>query len=201
MAKAKIIKQPIDRVGGNLKKSAWSAAVESLALLIIGLLFVIWPDTMVKVLSYIIGIFFIVKGAYNIILYYMEKGQQDFFNNNLLSGIVAILIGVVALAIGENIANIFRIIIGVIIIYESLVRINVASKLSSIGVDSWRYVLILALIMLALGIFITFNTGAVVALVGWLMILTGIIGLVGDFVFIQHVNMVIDKLSGNNHKK
>ncbi|MBR3324349.1 DUF308 domain-containing protein [Candidatus Saccharibacteria bacterium] len=201
MAKAKIIKQPIDRVGGNLKKSAWSAAVESLALLIIGLLFVIWPDTMVKILSYIIGIFFIVKGAYNIILYYMEKGQQDFFNNNLLSGIVAILIGVVALAIGENIANIFRIIIGVIVIYESLVRINVASKLSSIGVDSWRYVLILALIMLALGIFITFNTGAVVALVGWLMILTGIIGLVGDFVFIQHVNTVIDKLSGNNHKK
>ena len=201
MAKAKIIKQPIDQIGGNLKKSAWSAAVESLALLIIGLLFVIWPDTMVKVLSYVIGIFFIVKGTYNIILYYMEKGQQDFFNNNLLSGVVAILIGVVALAIGENIANIFRIIIGVIVIYESLVRINAASKLSSVGVDSWRYVLILALIMLVLGIFITFNTGAVVTLVGWLMILTGIIGLVGDFVFIQHVNTVIDKLSGNNHKK
>lgn len=199
--KTRIIKQPIDRIGGNLKKNAWSAAVESFALLVIGLLFVIWPDTMVRVLSYVIGMFFIIKGAYNIILYYMEKGQQDFFNNNLLSGVVAVLIGIVALVIGENIANIFRIIIGVIVIYESLVRINAASKLSSVGVDSWRYVLILALIMLVLGIFITFNTGAVVTLVGWLMILTGAIGLVGDFVFIQHVNMVIDKLSGNDHKK
>ena len=193
--KATAIKSPGEHIGSDIKRTAWSSAAESVILMIIGLLFIICPDTIVKALSYIIGIFFIAKGMYSIIVYYMEKGQQDFFNNGLLSGIVSILIGVVAFALGENIANIFRIIIGIIIIYESLVRINTASKLSSVGVDTWRSVLLLALIMLVLGIFITFNTGAVVTLIGWIMIIAGIIGIVGDIVFIKHVNIVIDKLS------
>ncbi|MBO7657216.1 DUF308 domain-containing protein [Candidatus Saccharibacteria bacterium] len=178
-----------------IKRTAWGSAAEALALMIIGLLFVIWPDTMVKILAYVIGTFFVVKGAYNIAMYYTEKGQQDFFNNKLLSGIVAVLVGVVAFVVGENIASVSRVIIGVIIIYESLVRINTASKLSTLGIDSWRSVLLLALIMLALGLFITFNTGAVVTLIGALMIAAGIIGIVGDIMFIQHVNTIIDKLT------
>ena len=104
-----------------------------------------------------------------------------------------------ALLIGENIAHVFRVIVGIIVIYESLVRINTASKLYSVGVNSWRYILLLSLIMLVLGIFITFNTGAIVTLIGWLMIATGIIGLVSDVMFVQHVNIVIDKIGGKKN--
>ena len=193
--KATAIKNPVERIGGDIKRTAWGSAAESLILIIIGLLFIICPDTITKALSYILGIFLIIKGVYNIFVYYMEKGQQDFFNNGLLSGVVAVLIGIAVLAIGENIAGIFRVIVGVIIIYESLVRINAATKLYTVGIDTWRSILLLALIMLVLGIFITFNTGAVVTLIGWIMIFAGIIGVVGDIVFIKHVNTVIDKLS------
>ena len=194
--KAEIIKRPVDQISGNIKKAAWSAIIESFALMILGILFVIWPDTMIKILAYLVGAFFIIKGGYQVASYYIEKGQNDFLNNGLLSGIVAILIGVAALIIGEDIAHVFRVIIGIIIIYESLVRINTASKLSSVGESSWRYILALALVMLVLGIFITFNTGAIVTLIGWLMVITGIIGIVGDIVFMQRVNTVIDKLTG-----
>lgn len=194
--KAEIIKRPAEQVSGNIKSAAWSAVVESFALMILGILFVIWPDTMIKILAYLVGAFFIIKGGYQVISYYVEKGQSDFLNNNLLVGIISILIGIAALVIGEDIAKIFRVIIGIIVIYESLVRINTAAKLSSVGVASWRYILVLALIMLVLGIFITFNTGAIVALIGWLMVLTGLIGLIGDVMFIKHVNIVIDKITG-----
>lgn len=194
--KAEIIKRPAEQVSGNIKSAAWSAVVESFVLMILGILFVIWPDTMIKILAYLVGAFFIIKGGYQVISYYVEKGQSDFLNNNLLVGIISILIGIAALVIGEDIAKIFRVIIGIIVIYESLVRINTAAKLSSVGVASWRYILVLALIMLALGIFITFNTGAIVALIGWLMVLTGLIGLIGDVMFIKHVNIVIDKITG-----
>ena len=193
--KVEVIKRPAEQVSDGLKKSAWSAIFESLALIIMGMLFVIWPDTMIKILAYVIGAFFIIKGGYEVILYYMTGGQKDFFNNGLLTGVVAILIGVAALLIGENIASVFRVIIGIVIIYESLIRINTAVKLSNIGVETWKYVLVLALIMMFLGIFITFNTGAVVTLIGWLMVVTGIIGIIGDFMFIQHVNAVVDKLT------
>ena len=199
MSKVEIIKRPIEQVSGNIKKAAWSAVIESLALIILGILFVIWPETMIHILAYLVGAFFIVKGGFQVINYFMEKGQTDFFNNGLLSGVVSILIGIAALVIGDDIANIFRVVVGIIIIYESLVRINTAMKLATAGISTWKYILVVALIMMVLGIFVTFNTGAVVALVGGLMIATGIIGIVGDVMFIQHVNAIVDKLIGKDN--
>ena len=78
----------------------------------------------------------------------MEKGQNDLFNNGLLSGVISVLIGVALLIVGEDIAHVFRVVIGVIITYESLVRINTASKLSVAKIDAWKYILIVALVML-----------------------------------------------------
>ena len=195
MSTAEIIKRPIEQVSSDIKKSAWSAVIESLALIVLGILFIILQDTMITVLAYIIGTFFIVKGGFQIVTYFMEKGQNDFFNNGLLSGVVSLLIGIAALVIGDDIANVFRVVLGVIIIYEALTRINTAMKLANAKIDSWKYILIVALMILVIGVFITFNTGAVITLIGWMMILTGIIGIIGDVMFIQHVNNLVEQLT------
>ena len=195
MSKVEIIKRPIEKIGWDLKKSAWSAAIESLAIMIFGILLVSWPDITIIVIANILGAIFIVSGIYQIINYFVVKGQNDFFNNGLLSGIVALLIGIAAIVIGEDIANVFRIIIGIWMIYESLVRVNTAIKLYSTGIKVWKYILIIALAMLVPGIFVTFNTGAVVQLIGWMMIITGIVGIVGDTMFIQQINTVVEKLT------
>ncbi len=200
MPKAEIIKRPIEQIGSDVKRSAWSAIVESLALIVIGILFIVLQETMVQILAYIVGAFFIVKGGFQIINYFMEKGQNDFLNNGLLSGVVSVLIGIAALFIGDDIADIFRVIIGIIIIYESLVRINTATKLASAKISVWKYILILALVMLVLGVFVTFNSGAVVVLVGWMMIITGLVGIIGDVMFIQQVNQVVDTLTGKHNE-
>lgn len=195
MSTAEIIKRPVEQVSSDIKKSAWSAVIESLALIVLGILFIILQDTMITVLAYIIGTFFIVKGGFQIVTYFMEKGQNDFFNNGLLSGVVSLLIGIAALVIGDDIANVFRVVLGVIIIYEALTRINTAMKLANAKIDSWKYILIVALMILVIGVFITFNTGAVITLIGWMMILTGIIGIIGDVMFIQHVNNLVEELT------
>ena len=201
MHKAEIIKRPVEQVGSSIKKLAWSAILESLALVILGILFIVLQETIVKALAYLIGVFFIVKGGFQIISYYMEKGQNDLFNNGLLSGVISVLIGVALLIVGEDIAHVFRVVIGVIITYESLVRINTASKLSVAKIDAWKYILIVALVMLVIGVFITFNSGAVVTLIGWMMLLAGIVGIVGDAVFIQYVNKVIDAFTGKTNSE
>ena len=195
MPKVETIKHPADKIGWGLKKSAWSAVAESILIMIFGILLVVWPDITIVVIANILGAIFIVSGIYQIINYFVVKGQNDFFNNSLLSGVVALLIGIAAIVIGEDIANIFRIIIGIWMIYESLVRVNTAIKLHSTGVKVWSYILIIAIMMLALGIFVTFNSGAIIQLIGWMMILTGVIGVVGDAMFIQQINIVVEKLT------
>lgn len=194
MSKVEIIKRPIEKISWDIKKSAWSAAIESLMVMIFGILLVAWPDITVLVVANVLGAIFIISGIYQIINYFVVKGQNDFFNNGLLIGVVALLLGIAAIVIGEDIANVFRIIIGIWMIYESLVRVNTAIKLHAVNVKVWSYILIIALVMLALGIFITFNSGAIVQLIGWIMILIGAIGIIGDIMFLQQTNIVIDKI-------
>lgn len=193
MSKVEIIKRPVEQVGGEIKQSAWTAIFESLIILILGILFVAWPDTMNQAIAYVAGAFFLIKGGFQIVTYFMEKGQKDYFNNNLLYGVISIVIGIAAFIVGKDIANIFRIIVGIWLIYESLVRINAAMKLHTAGVPIWKYVLILALSILVLGIFVTFND--VATIIGWMMIVAGLIGIVSDVMFIQHINTLIAKLT------
>lgn len=196
MSKAEIIKRPIEQAGSDIKKSAWSAVLESLIVLVFGFLCAIWPDTVIKFIAYLVGAFFIVRGGAIIVNYFMESGDKDYFNNRLLSGIICVLIGIAALIAGQDIAHVFSVVIGVFVIYQSLIRLNTATKMRAANVANWKEMVIISLIMLAIGIIVTFTTGGAVALAGWLMVVVGVVGIIGDVIFIQHLNMVIDKLTG-----
>lgn len=198
---AEVIKHPIEEVSGGLKKNAWGAIFESLITLILGIMIVAWPETTIKVVAYVVGAFLIIKGAFQIINYFLVKGQNDFFNNSLLSGVISLLIGLALLLIGEEITNVFRIVIGIWLIYEALVRINTSIKLHSVNIPAWKYTLVLSLMMLLVGVFVTFNSGAVVILVGWMMIVASIIGIVSDVTFIQYVGKVTDIITGKVSKE
>jgi uncharacterized membrane protein HdeD (DUF308 family) len=193
MTKAEIINRPVEQVGNDIKKSAWLAVIESLTIIIMGVLFIAWPDYMVRIISYIFGIFFIIKGAFQIINYFVEKGQNDFFNNELLVGVISVLLGVAAIAVGAEIANVFRVVLGIWLVYESLVRINTAIKLSAAGISVWKYILLIGLGILLLGVFVVFNDVTVV--IGWMMIIAGIIGIFGDVLFMQQIDNLISKIT------
>ena len=113
--KAEIVKRPFARIESDIKKSAWSAAIESLVIMLFGIMLVAWPDVTVLVVSNLIGAIFVIGGIYRIINYFVVKGQQDFFNNSLLSGVVYVLAGIATIVIGEDIAHIFRIIIDIMV--------------------------------------------------------------------------------------
>lgn len=201
MSKVEIIKQPAEKVSNNLKQTAWMSVLESLITIILGILLVAFSNAVVGVIAWVIGIFLLIKGAYQIINYFIVKGQNDFFNNSLLFGIISLLVGVAMLVMGEGIISIFRIAVGVWIVYESLVHIGTAIKLHAANLGIWKYILILALITLVIGVFITFFEGAVITLIGWMLIMGGIASIVSDVMFIQYVNTLIEKLTGDKHER
>ena len=191
--KVEVIKRPAEQIGSDIKKSAWSAVFESIVIIILGILFVIWPDTMMNAVAYIVGTVFIIKGGFEVVNYFLEKGQKDFYNDGLLTGVVSVLIGIAALIAGDRIANVFRIIVGVFIIYEALVRANIAIKLHSAGMETWKYVLVIALAVMVLGIFVIVND--IAAIIGWILIGAGVIGIIGDILFVNQLNTLINRLT------
>ena len=75
-----------------------------------------------------VGIFLIIKGVYKILNYFATHGQYDFYNNDLLYGIVALVFGVIAVVLWEELGGVIGLVVGAWMIYGSLVRINTGNQ-------------------------------------------------------------------------
>lgn len=172
------------------KSASWMAILESVVIGALGVLLLINPDGMFKVIFYVVGIFLIIKGVYKIINYFAVHGKYDFYNNDLLYGIIALVFGILAVVLWEQLGKLIGIAVGAWMIYGALVRMNTAIKMHTAGIKEWFYVLLLSMIMLALGIYMVISASAVPMVIGWIMIAAAGIGIVDDILFIRHLDAV-----------
>lgn len=198
MQKLKLIPEPIEQIGKLLKRSAWTSVIESLILILLGIFLITNPNASITIITSIAGSFFVIKGLYQIINYFISKGYNNFFNNNLLWGVISVLIGATLFLAGDKIVDIFRIVLGIWVIYSSLVHINTAIKLSVAGIKNWFLSLIFALIMLTIGGFLVFNSGSAIIFAGWLLVFSGISGIISDIFFLINIESVEKSLSSKN---
>lgn len=180
----------IEPVVRRAKNVSWLAILESLVVGVLGVLLLVNPEGITKVIFYTVGIFLMIKGVYKIINYFAIHGKYDFYNNDLLYGIVALVFGVVAVVLWEQLGQVIGIVVGAWMIYGALVRMNAAIKMHSAGIKEWFYVLLLSMVMLALGIYMVISVGAVIAIVGWAMVASAVIGILDDLIFIRHLDAV-----------
>lgn len=172
------------------KSTGWLAILESLVIGALGVLLLINPNGMVKTIFYVVGIFLIIKGVYKIINYFAVHGKYDFYNNDLLYGIIALVFGIVAVVLWEQLGKFIGIVVGAWMIYGALVRMNTAIKMHTAGIKEWFYVLLLSMVMLALGIYMIISTGAILTIIGWVMIAGAVIGIIDDVIFIRHLDVL-----------
>lgn len=172
------------------KKSGWMSILEAVVIAILGLILILNPEGTVKAISIILGLIFIIAGLIKIAQYFMAKGKYDLYNHELIYGLMAIVIGIVTMVYSNTIGSIFRIIIGVWIIYSSLMRLSLAFKLKNLKSNAWGYSLILALIMLACGLYVTINSGAVMVIIGAMMITYAVIDIIEDVIFMRNVKEI-----------
>ncbi len=175
------------------KSTGWMAILESIVIGVLGALLIWNPQGILKVIFYVVGIFFMVKGVYRIINYFVVHGKYDFYSNDLLYGVIALVFGVISVVLWEKLSGAIGIVVGAWMIYGALVRMNSAIKLHAAGVKEWFYVLILSLVMLALGIYMLISGMSVVlAIVGWVMIAAAIVGIIDDAIFIRNIDAIAE---------
>lgn len=173
-----------------LKKTGWTSVITSVIFVILGIILIAKPDVTIKIISYILGGIFIFMGLMKMVDYFASKGNYDFYNYDLIYGLVGIIVGLITIFYSNAIETMFRIIIGVWIIYSGLIRIGFSNKLRKIEINSWKFVLILACCMLAFGIYIIFNSGAVIVTIGTIILLYAVMDLIESVVFIRNMNYI-----------
>lgn len=170
-----------------LKKTGRISILESLIFAILGIILVSNPEGTITVISRILGAVFIIIGILKIISYFITKEKNDFYNYDLIYGIVAIIIGIVVIAYMNIIGSLFRIIIGIWIIYTALIRINLAIKIKNINSTIWIYSLILAILMLICGVYTIANSGVIVVTIGTIMIIYAIADIIENIIFMKNI--------------
>ena len=181
----------MEQFKGILKKSGVTSIVESIVFAILGIILIIKPDTVMSIIAYIIGAIFIAAGVIKILSYVHEKGQKDLYNYELIFGIMAAVVGVVVIIHGNAISQIFGIIIGMWIIYSSVVRFSSALKLRALNNNLWIYTVAIAVIMFIGGLYVALSSGAVIiSVIGGIMIAYAVLDIIENIIFINNVNKI-----------
>lgn len=170
-----------------LKKSGWVSILESLIFAILGIILVCKPNGIMAVISYILGAIFIAVGIVKIISYIQANGKSDLFNYELLYGIMAAIVGIVIIVHADILSTIFGIIVGMWIVYSSIVRAFTALKIRAIESNVWIYSLVLAAIMFICGVYVIFDAGMIVTTIGIIMIIYAVIDIIENIIFINNV--------------
>lgn len=169
------------------KKTGWISILESIIFAIIGIILIYNPEGTIKLISYTLGTIFIIIGIFKIINYLSAKGKYSFYNYDIIYGLMAIIIGIITMIYSNTIGSIFRIIIGIWIIYSALIRITLAIKLKRIKVEVWKYTLGIAIIMLICGLYITINSGTIIVTIGIIIVIYSVLDIIEDIIFMKNV--------------
>ena len=174
-----------------LKKDAWESILAAVVFLLIGILVVNNPEAVVLTISYVLGGIFALVGILKIVSYFVEKGNEDFFNYDLVFGLIALIVGTIFITQASLLNTLFRVMIAIWLIYSGLIRGTTALKLKKFDVNAWWVVLISAILMVIAGIYVISYSGIVVASLGILMIAYAVIDLINGIIFIVDINKCI----------
>ena len=125
----------------------------SVAFIVVGILFLVFPENSLEVLRWVMAIFAIVMGTYLIATDLSQKRFLPFFNLTGL-GVVSLIIGLIFI-IYPSVMNVFPIILGAWFIVSSVTSLRFTTAIR--GSSGYALAIITAILALICGILLLVN--------------------------------------------
>lgn len=117
-----------------------------------GLILIIWPDTSSSTLCYVVAAAITLVGIVFVVQYIRKDVMRDFYRKDLVAGLVAISIGLVAFLRVDIIKGFIPTVLGFIILFSGIVKMQNAFDMLRLKYPYWYVILILAVLNLGFGI-------------------------------------------------
>ena len=101
-----------------LKKAGWTSVIAAIIYIALGIVLMMNPTTALDIVAIITGIVFLAIGIIKVVDYFVLQGNYDFYNYELIHGLVAFVIGIIILAYARQVASIFVVLVGIWITYS-----------------------------------------------------------------------------------
>ena len=172
-----------------LKKSSWSDIIVSILFIIFGITLMARPEFIMSMISILLGAMCIIMGGLKGIDYF-ASGKKD--NYSLAIGIVAIITGIIIMFCASIIVSVFRIVIAIWIIYSGIMNLQTTMVWKDYQSKLWLLTLLLAIVTIIAGIYILMNNGAMLQIVGAIIVTYGIIDILESAIFIKKIDDYLD---------
>lgn len=161
-----------------MTKDYFYSLINSILFFILGLIIFISPDTVIKTITYVLGSFLILTGIYNLLIFYhVFKKLNIKENDKLASGIVLIILGIVSIICASLIDIVLRLIVGVWLIYNGVLKIFEAIKFNF----SNTYLItkiIIGSILIILGLYMILVSNLVLSVIGIIIMFYVVIDII-----------------------
>lgn len=168
-----------------LKKSSWTDIIVSFLFVLFGIMLMARPESIMSIISILLGAICVIMGALKGIDYF-ASGKKD--NYLLAISIVAIITGIIIMFCADIILSIFRILIAIWIIYSGIMNLQTTIIWKDYKSRLWLLTLLLSIVMIIGGIYILINNGAMLQIIGGIIVAYGIIDIVESVIFIKKID-------------
>lgn len=181
----------------------WGFVVSSALYVLLGIVLIRFPDQSLRTVCYFFGGVTLIYGLIRVITYFVQKREGFLFLTDVVAGIILTGIGIFLLLTPEVVISIIPFIIGLLILFHSIMKIQRALQLKRVNYEKWWSMLILSLITAVLGALIIYNPFKTVSMmvraIGIVLIVDGVINLASIF-FTAHtvkkMTKIIDEVTG-----
>lgn len=134
----------------KLKKNWIASAV---LCIVAGLILLFWPEQTLTAVCYVMGAVAIVMGVIRIVRYFKQDHTYPvIFQADLAVGFLALGLGIFMISNPKTVTSLIPVLFGVVILGFGAANILRSSDAKAAGVSSWKLMLVLALITVALGL-------------------------------------------------
>ncbi len=172
-----------------LKKSSWTDIIISFLFVLFGIMLIARPGSIMSIISILLGAICIIIGILKGVDYF-ASGKTD--NYLLAVSIVAIIAGIIIMFCANIILSVFRILIAIWIIYSGIINLQTALIWKDYKSKLWLTTLLLAIAMILAGVYVLVNNGAMLQIVGGIIVAYGVVDILERLIFIKKIENYLD---------
>lgn len=139
----------------NIKIAYMTACV---IFMLIGIMLMGFPEFSMVAVCYLIGIMFIILGVIKIMAYFSQEKYNIAFQFDLALGILSVIVGICTVIHHNWIISILPIIIGIMIIADSLFTLQASIDAKRFGLPRWYFLLLFSAVSVVLGLVLVFKS-------------------------------------------
>lgn len=139
-----------------LKQIKWRSILVGIAYILAGLLLVVYPESSRNLIAYVLGIAIVVYGIVSLTTYFVINVTDSLHRNEFVTGIMAIVAGLVIIFRQQLLLDIIPILLGLVIITDGIDKLQSAVVAKRIGSPQYSTYIVLAAVSIILGLVVMF---------------------------------------------